>query len=114
MRRWKLCAAMTLACLGVWTCISTARAMVIMPQPGPTRVVNADAIVVGKVVALEPQDVTVDKVNYRIAVVKVDQALRGAKDAKTVRIGFLPPPMGGIRPGGPIRPGFRPGVQLQV
>lgn len=113
MRRWKLCAAVTLVCLSVWACTSIARAMMIMPQPGPARVVNSDAVVIGKVIALEPQDMTVDKVNYRIAVVKIDQALRG-KEMKQVRIGFIPPPAGGIRPGGPIiRPGFR-GVQLQV
>ncbi len=113
MRRWKLCAAGTVVCLSVWACTSIARAMVIMPQPGPTRVVNSDAVIIGKVVALEPQDVMVDKVNYRIAVVKIDQGLRGAKDAKTLRLGFIPPPMGGVRPGPIIRPGFR-GVQLQV
>ena len=74
MRRWKLCTALTLTCLAVWACASIARAMVIMPQPGPQRVINSDVVIVGKVVALEPQDVMVDKVNYRIAVVKVDQA----------------------------------------
>ncbi len=56
MRRWKLCTAVALTCLTVWTCISTARAMMIMPQPGPNRVINSDAVVVGKVIALEPQE----------------------------------------------------------
>jgi hypothetical protein len=113
MRRWKLCVAVTLTCVGVCISALTARAMVIAPQPGPTRVVNSDAVIVGKVIALEPQDTMVDKLAYRIAVVQVEQALRGAKDAKTLRVGFMAPPTG-IKPGGPIiRPGFR-GVQLQV
>lgn len=115
MKSWKLSAALALTCLGVWTCASTARAMMIMPQPGPVRVVNSDAVIVGRVVALEPQDVKVDNVAYRIAIVKIAQPLRGAKDAKTLRIGFIPPPMNLGKPGGPIirGPGFR-GVQLQV
>jgi hypothetical protein len=115
MKAWKLSAALALTCLAVWTCASTARAMLIMPQPGPARVVNSDAVIVGRVVALEPQDVKVDNAAYRIAIVKVAQSLHGAKDAKTLRIGFIPPPMNPGKPGGPIirRPGFR-GVQLQV
>jgi hypothetical protein len=93
---------MTLACLGMWTCATFARAMLIAPQPGPNRVLNSDAVIIGKVTGLEPEDKMVDQVTYRIAVVQVDKGLRGTKDAKTVRIGFIPPPMppagGGIRP----------------
>jgi len=63
-----------------------------MPPPGPARVANADAVIVGKVEALEPQDMKVGTTNYRIAVVRITQGLRGTKDEKTVRVGFIPTP----------------------
>jgi hypothetical protein len=63
-----------------------------MPAPGPSRIANSDAVIVGKVEGIEPQDVMVGKSTYRIAVVRVNQALRGVKDEKTLRIGFIPPP----------------------
>ena len=46
------------------------------PPPGPARVANADLIVVGKVAALEPEDVMLDNLKYRIAVVEVRDASR--------------------------------------
>jgi hypothetical protein len=91
-----------------------ARALVVAPPPGPTRVLNADAVLVGRVLALEPQDVIVagppgsgQKDAFRIAAVQVGEALRGAKDAKTVRVGF-PVPRADGAPGG--RAFFLPGV----
>jgi hypothetical protein len=98
MRRWKLGFAATLACLTVWGCATLARAMLIAPQPGPNRVLNSDVVIVGKVTALEPEDKMVDNVTYRIAVLQVDKALRGAKDDKTVRVGFIPLQQGKVGP----------------
>jgi len=112
MNRWKLCLLAAVACVGSWVCVSTARALVAMPPPGPNRVAKSDAVIVGKVIAMEPQDRDVEQTKYRIAVVQVNEALRGVKDAKTVRVGFIPPPAAGGKPGPIGRPGFR-GVQLQ-
>ena len=87
-----------------------------MPPPGPQRMGNADALIVGRVVGVEPQDVEVEpfpgntgKQKYRIAVVKVNEVIRGAKDMKQIRVAFYPPPENNVDPGGGIRirPGFR-------
>src|SRR5439155_6115982 len=93
-----------------------ARALLIAPPPpGPQRVTKADAIVVGRVVALEDKDVEVNKVAYRVAVINVTEVIKGAKE-QMVRVGFIP--QGEVNPGGvrPIRPGIgRFGnVQFQV
>ena len=105
MKRWCL----TLVCLTI--CASSAQAgVMIRPAPGPTRIDKSDAVIVGKVDRIEPEDVKVGETMYRIAVVKVNDAIKGAKDAKTLRIGFVPTPDGRPKI---IRPGFRP-IQLQV
>lgn len=129
MRRVLTC-TFCAAGLAVLVAAATARAMVIAPQPAALRVAQADAVVVGRVVEIEKNDLAVPsfpgappnaKVMYRIAVVQVADAIRGAKGMKTVRVGFIAPPKivpgGPGRPGGPIRPGFRPGlrrVELQA
>ncbi len=72
--------------------LGSAKAGVIaIPPPGPARVAKADAVIVGKVEGLEPADVKAGTAMFRIAVVKVEDAIRGAKDAKTLRIAFTPP-----------------------
>jgi len=92
MRRWYCGFAATLVVVAASVFPTEARALLIAPPAGPQRVINANAVIVGKVIGLEPQDTTVMNVTYRIAVVKVDQALRGLKDAKQVRVAFIPPP----------------------
>ena len=109
-RRYLILAAAALVVTAALVFPYAAYALVIAPPAGPQRVINADAVVVGKVVGIEPQDVMVMNVTYRVAVVKVDDAIRGAKDAKQVRVAFIPPP---ANPPKLIRPGFR-GVQLAV
>src|SRR5438876_6184694 len=109
MRRAMFTGMLSLAGLGVM--VSAARALVIaMPQPGPVRTAQADAVVVGRVVALEDKDVQVQSITYRIAVVNVTETIKGAKE-QMVRVGFVPPPVA-PNPGGvpvPIRrPGFNP------
>ena len=48
-------------------------------------------VIVGKVEALEPQDVKVGNTNYRIAVVKINEGIKVAKAGqKTLRVGFVP------------------------
>ncbi len=92
---------------------STARVIAFRIAPLPERVASCDCIVVAKVTAIEKKNVlarsypgTKDKVEYQVAVVKIDEALVGAKGLTHIKIGFLPPqgPVGG--PGG-IRPGIR-------
>ncbi len=60
------------------------------PPTGPARAVQADAIVIGRVVALEDKDIRVNDVTYRIAIVKVRETLKGKKE-ETVRLGFVRP-----------------------
>jgi hypothetical protein len=108
MKPWLLSLALPLTALAALAFPSSAGALVMM-LPGPNRVANADTVIVGRVAGIEPQDIVVGSATYRIAVVQVKEAIRGAKDAKTVRVGFVPTPLGKPR----IRPGFR-GVQLQV
>jgi hypothetical protein len=88
--------------------------VIALPPPGPARVANSNMVLVGKVESLEPQDVKVGTINYRIAVVKITDGIKGVKEGtKTVRIGFEPieKPDGK----GPIviRTGARP-VQLEA
>jgi hypothetical protein len=116
-----LCAS---ACLFVLGKGLPARAMLIAPPPGPMRLAQADTVVVGQVVALEDQDVDAavapgiaQKTKYRIARVKVREAIKGGKGADVIRVGFLAPPTAqpGLVQPGVIRPGIRRGgINLQV
>src|SRR5262245_25589197 len=102
--------AATIACLSVWACETGYAGVIAMPPPGPARAANSDAVIVGKVEALEPQDVIVGNTKYRIAVVRINEGIKGAKAGqKTLRIGFVP-----IEKPNPIviRTGARP-VQLE-
>ena len=102
------------ALFGLLALATPASALVIMlPQPVPLRVARADMVVLGKVTKIEDKAVSAssypgakNKVDYQIAVVKVDDPILNAKGVKEVRVGFIPPPA----PGGPIgiRPGIRP------
>jgi hypothetical protein len=81
--------------------------------PLPNRVATADAVVVGKVTAIEDKTVLVapfpgarNKTEFRIAVVTVSDALRAPKGATKIRLGFVPIPPGvAISP-----PPFQPAV----
>jgi hypothetical protein len=84
--------------------------------PLPNRVVGADAIVVGKVTAFEAATVMApsypgakDKVEFKVAVITITDGLVAPKGAKTIRLGFVPPPpMVAINP-----PPFLPTVGLE-
>ena len=109
MKRMYLAA--TIACVSAWGCEAAHAGVIVMPPPGPARVANSDVVIVGKVDALEPQDVTVANTKYRIAVVRINEGIKGAKAGqKTLRIGFVP-----IEKPNPmvIRTGARP-VQLEA
>jgi len=87
-----------------------ASAMMIAPAPIPQRVAQADVVVVGKVTAIEDKPVSAtqvpgakEKVEYHVAVIKVQDALLGAKGLTHIKVGFIlpmptPPPV----PGKPI------------
>jgi hypothetical protein len=65
------------------------------------KLVRADAVVVGKVSAVEKDAVTAtpvpgapDKLSYKVAVIKVDSGLAGAANTTHVKVGFIPPAPG--------------------
>jgi hypothetical protein len=67
-----------------------------VPPPGQ-RAAAAQTVVIGKVVSIEDKTVTAkcypgdpEKADYQIAVVKVDDAVVGAKGLTHVRVGFIP------------------------
>ncbi len=74
--------------------------------PLPNRVATADLVVTGKVTAIEDKTVLAapfpgakNKTEYLIAVVTIGDALIAPKEAKTIRLGFVPiPPMVAISP----------------
>lgn len=92
----------------------------IMPGYNRNQMLQADAIFAGRVVVIEPADVEATqvpgnaKVNYRIAVVQITEAIHGVtKETKQVRIGFVMQPNVNVPPGGgiqiqPVQPGFGP------
>jgi hypothetical protein len=62
------------------------------------RLALADTILIGRVTALEDMDVEAaltpggPKVKYRIALVTVNETIRGSADLKTIKVGFVAPP----------------------
>jgi hypothetical protein len=86
-----------------------APAMRIM-LPTYYKVVQAQAVVIGKVTAIEDKTVSAttfpgakEKADYTVAVVKVEDALLGAKDLTHVKVGFvIPKPEPPPPPGAPI------------
>ncbi len=69
----------------------------IAPLPIPLRVARADVVVAGKVTAIEDRTVKAARfpgdtmpAEYRVAVVKVEEALLGARGLTHVRVGFVP------------------------
>jgi hypothetical protein len=101
-----------------------APAMMVRPASRPQSVAAADAVIVGKVVAIESKTVSAtpapaakDKVEYTIASVKIEDALLGAKGLTHIKVGFiLPKEQPAPQPGGPARPMIRrpPQAKLEV
>jgi hypothetical protein len=115
---WFLRAGVAVAAVAV---CSPAFALVMAMKPPAQRAISADAVVVGKVTAIEKDTVEAvpfpgapNKVAYKVAVVKIESDLGGAANITHVKVGFIPPPK--VDPnapppaGGPIRP-IRPGLQ---
>ncbi len=86
--------------LGVIICFvlaPVAHADVMILPPGHERFVNADVVIVGKVIGIEPMDVETMmtptspyKFRFRVAIVKVSETLVGDKKSDTVRVAFVP------------------------
>jgi hypothetical protein len=119
MKRILLAGVAGLSCLVWMTSVAPARAMMIAPSPIALRVATSDAVVIGKVTSIEEKAVSAPRFpddkeggEYKIAVVKIDDALVGAKDLTHVKVGFLAPTAVGPGPGPIILPGRRPGVSL--
>ena len=87
-----------LSCLAAMTVPAVGRAMMPAPAPIPLRVAVSDAVVVGKVTGFGDKLVNAKsiygdaKVDYQIAIVQVQDAILGVKEAKEIKVGFLPPP----------------------
>jgi hypothetical protein len=86
-----------------------AKRIAIRFSPLPERVATADAVVAGKVTGIEDKTVSAepapgvkDKVEYEIAVVKVEDGILGTKGLTHVKVGTVKVPEGKpiIRPGG--------------
>jgi hypothetical protein len=77
---------------------ATARADVAPAPPLWSRISTTEIILVGRVSAIEDRDIEAPfpygggNVKYRIAVVTVIDGIKDAKNIKTVRLGFIPPP----------------------
>ena len=76
----------------------TPRPLMSGEVPMPDRIVRSDIVVLGRVIAVEPKDVEAVlssespyKLDYRIAVVKVQEVIHGQKDVKELRLGFVSP-----------------------
>ncbi len=108
-RSWML-AAMAAAVL-----VTPAEAKRVMPAFNPVqKLVRADAVVVGKITAIEKDTVNAsqypgapNQVEYKVAVLKVDEPILGANNLTHIKIGFIPPPP--TPPADPAVPPGRPG-----
>lgn len=111
MRRFVLRGLMAVCGLAIFASMVPARALVVAPPPpGPDRLKNVDAIVVGRIIAIEGKDIQApmvakgEKVTYRVAVISVTDPIKGAKEQKMIRLGFQPPPDANNQPGRIRRP----------
>src|SRR5262245_40410682 len=84
-----------LVCLLCLSFAAVALAKPVMPQPPLSqRLAVADVVVVGRVTGMEDQDIDAvllpgdPKVKARVAVVGVNEVLRGGSDLKTIMVAF--------------------------
>lgn len=91
-----------------------AKALVVRVPSLPEQVVQSDAIIVGKVQALEEKPVEAklfvgapQKVPFTVANVHIDEVLLGLKSVTHIRVGFIPQPAA-ADPSTGTRPAIRP------
>jgi hypothetical protein len=114
MQRTVFAAVFASLALLIWAAAATAK--VVAPAPIPDRVALADVVILGKVTAIEDKTVSArrypganEKTEYRIALVQVQDLLKGPRGVTTIRLGFVPPPVvpppkpGIVVSGGPHR-----------
>jgi hypothetical protein len=90
MMMGRLVLGLALAALAITFCASGLHAKSIPPPPIAYRVAQSDCVIFGKVTALEDKSVKGSGVEYKIAVVKVEKNIWGAKGLTDVRVGFTP------------------------
>jgi len=88
-----------LAAAGVALTAAAAPALMIAFTPPAQRALTADVVVVGKVTAVEKETVEAtpfpgspQKVQYKVAVVKIETNLAGAANLAHIKVGFVPAP----------------------
>jgi hypothetical protein len=102
---------LTLLGVAMALAVAAARADMAAPPAIPVRAAQAQVIVVGKVTSIEDATVKAaplwggDKVDHKVAVVKIEKLLQGEKGLTHVKVGFVPPAPGVTR---------RPTVRLAV
>jgi len=123
MMKFRMC-MLPLALVGLAALATAAPAFalrVAAPPPTTARAVQADVIVTGKVSSIEPMDIQLapfpgspNKANFKVAVITVDEVIKGVAGQKTVRVAF----QGAVNPGNPgggIRPlPGRGGMQVHL
>jgi hypothetical protein len=89
------------ACAALLAAANVSHAVMPAPPAPAARVAQASMIVVGKVDSFEEKTVFAkayaaaqNKAEYKVAVIKISDPIQGAKGLTTVRVGFVPPPMG--------------------
>jgi hypothetical protein len=95
MQKRILAAAILLA--GVTIPCGFVYALRVALPPGPERFANADAIFVGRVTAIKPVDIEAQsfpgaktKQKFTIAIVQINEKIRGIKTEKMIEVGFIP------------------------
>jgi hypothetical protein len=128
MRRFFLCGLAALAAIALAAPPTQALRIAVMPNASTkTKLIHADAVVVGKVTGIDKETVDLPqfpggpKVAHTVANVKIETAVFGAKNVTHVKLAFVKPgeqpqPGGDPLPGRPIRPGIpgRGGQQVFI
>jgi hypothetical protein len=92
-----------------------AKSLMIAPSPIPERVALSESVIVGKVTKIENKKVSVpvapgskEKQDFIVAVVHIDNAIKGAKGLTDIKVGYFAPPDPPAEGDAPrIRPGIR-------
>ena len=114
MRSWTYGFVIGLGITALAVAPALAMEMMIAPAPVPERVALAELVIIGKVTKIENKKVSLpvapgskEKQDYFVALVHIEEAIKGAKGLTDIKVGYLAPPEAPA--GGPsrIRPGIR-------
>ncbi|MFL5242933.1 MAG: hypothetical protein ACJ8FY_12560 [Gemmataceae bacterium] len=91
-----------------------AKAVMIAPAPVHERVALAESVIVGKVTKIENKKISLpaapgskEKQDFIVAVVHIEEAIKGAKGVTDIKVGYLAPPETPAGGGRRIGPGLR-------